>query len=571
MGSFRGDAKLSSSWPVRIAVNESLGPAATLAPQRRGDPHVRRRHRCPHAGEHARRELTPLRQSPGPARRGAQADRVAHIDKAARRLRTVFVLRAIEEMKASRKPQRRSTFGSHGAHALLPRRGLLRESLSREMDEIRRRRGLQTPWANAATASRPRYWQGSARPKARRGRGSAPAPPGWRSASVFFTGLPVHTRARRAPTILLLFVRGMSATWRITRGHVAWRGVGADQSSLIRASTRAASSVASSRSRTKSDHAHVASCQSWPITIDSIDFVQLLDLPVDLGRADAHAAGVEHRVRAAVDDHAAVRGDLAPVAVAPDAREALEVGGAVLRAVRIVPEAERHRRETASVQTSSPFCPTGSGVPVVVEHLDLHARAARHCSSPRQTGRVGQPPREAARRCRCRREIDDRQTSLLDVLVDVVEALRARAASRSTGSRRSDDELVRLRSDRRRPWPTASMNFGRGAEVRHAARRRRKSKRMLPLAARTASRRRAAASAPDASPDDEPVPHHPAAGREVEQRGRRASRRSAAECSLRCMQQRAARAVHDALRHAGRAASSRGCRAGWLNGRRWIG
>ena len=73
------------------------------------------------------------------------------------------------------------------------------------------------------------------------------------------------------------------------------------------------------------------------------DLVELLDLAVDLGGADAHAAGVQHRVGAAMDDDAAVRRDLAPVAVAPDVRVLVEVGGTVFGAIGVIPETDRHR------------------------------------------------------------------------------------------------------------------------------------------------------------------------------------------------------------------------------------
>ena len=44
----------------------------------------------------------------------------------------------------------------------------------------------------------------------------------------------------------------------------------------------------------------------------------LLDLPIDLRRADAHAAGIQHRVGAAVNDDAAVLASTRIVAVAPE-------------------------------------------------------------------------------------------------------------------------------------------------------------------------------------------------------------------------------------------------------------
>ena len=39
------------------------------------------------------------------------------------------------------------------------------------------------------------------------------------------------------------------------------------------------------------------------------DFLDLLDLAIDLGGADAHAAGIQHGIGAAVHDQSAARGD----------------------------------------------------------------------------------------------------------------------------------------------------------------------------------------------------------------------------------------------------------------------
>ena len=114
----------------------------------------------------------------------------------------------------------------------------------------------------------------------------------------------------------------------------------------------------------------------------------LLDLAVDLRGADAHAAGVERGVGAAVDDHAAVLGPFGEVAVAPDAGEALEIGGVVFGAVGIVPEADRHRRN-GRVQTSSPL-PEGSGRPSSSKTSIAMPRPGPWIS-PRQTGSVGTP------------------------------------------------------------------------------------------------------------------------------------------------------------------------------------
>ena len=95
-------------------------------------------------------------------------------------------------------------------------------------------------------------------------------------------------------------------------------------------------------------HTYVAHLARRPILADDDaldDLVELFDLAVNLGRADAHTGGIERGIRASVDNHAVVRGELDPVAVAPDAGKALEVRGAILRFPVIVPEPERHRRK----------------------------------------------------------------------------------------------------------------------------------------------------------------------------------------------------------------------------------
>ena len=55
------------------------------------------------------------------------------------------------------------------------------------------------------------------------------------------------------------------------------------------------------------------------------DLVDLLDLPVDLRRSNAHTAGIERGIAPAMNDHAIVRRDLGPVAMAPHIREMVEV------------------------------------------------------------------------------------------------------------------------------------------------------------------------------------------------------------------------------------------------------
>src|SRR5438552_4110601 len=130
------------------------------------------------------------------------------------------------------------------------------------------------------------------------------------------------------------------------RRHVTRRGVGADlpldpiDQRLVEGDTVAQAD--------EQHHAHIAHFARRPILTDDdalYDFLELLDLAVDFGGPDAHSARVERGVRAAVDDHAVVRAKLDPVAMTPDAGKTLEVRRAILRAIGIVPEAERHRRK----------------------------------------------------------------------------------------------------------------------------------------------------------------------------------------------------------------------------------
>ena len=117
---------------------------------------------------------------------------------------------------------------------------------------------------------------------------------------------------------------------------------------------------------------------------------------------------------------AVVLGELDVVAVVPDARKPLEVRRVVLAAVRIVPEADRHRRERRRADQLALLLPR-TDVPGLVEHLDLHAEP-RAWISPRQTGPVGLPPTKQLTMS-VPPEIDARWTSRLICSVDEVEAL----------------------------------------------------------------------------------------------------------------------------------------------------
>ena len=118
-------------------------------------------------------------------------------------------------------------------------------------------------------------------------------------------------------------------------------------------------------------------------------FGDLLHLPVDFGGADAHAAGIEGGVRAAVDDDAVVLGDLHVVAVAPYA-------GELARNTRRDTSRRRDRSRTPPASTGTARCrPSSPGLAAhrlarVVETSTFMPRP-RHCNSPRQTGSSGLP------------------------------------------------------------------------------------------------------------------------------------------------------------------------------------
>ena len=142
---------------------------------------------------------------------------------------------------------------------------------------------------------------------------------GLASASRFFTGRPWITSRTASSTILPLLVRGMSATWTILRRHVARRRVLADAHRGC--APASASSSADAVAQPDEQHDALVALPLLPDHERLDDLVELLDLPVDLRRADAHAARVQHGIGSAVDDDAAVRGDLGPVPVTPHARE----------------------------------------------------------------------------------------------------------------------------------------------------------------------------------------------------------------------------------------------------------
>ena len=132
MGSFRGDAKLST-WLVRIAVNESLGRlrrsrrSAEVIPMSVDDTDVPMQENMPDESPAAAPEVQALR---GEVRKLIES----RIDTLPDAFRTVFVLRAIEEMSVEETAAALDIPEATVRTRFFRARSLLRESLSREMD-----------------------------------------------------------------------------------------------------------------------------------------------------------------------------------------------------------------------------------------------------------------------------------------------------------------------------------------------------------------------------------------------------------------------------------------------------
>ena len=198
------------------------------------------------------------------------------------------------------------------------------------------------------------------------------------------------------------------------------------------------------------------------------------------------------------------------------------------------------------MQTSSPGTPEPAGIdlPVVVVDVDREAQpAALQLAAPH--GQRGVAEREA------RHDVgaagDRRQAEVvLDDLIDVVEALLGeRAPGREHRPQVRELEILARHHTQ---LPRRVDVLGRRAEVGHPLLFGEDPERAPAIDERRAveqEQRR-----PRGEAGDEPVPHHPAARGEVEQ-AVAALQVAVQQMLLEVLQQRAARAVHDAFRRAG--------------------
>ena len=276
----------------------------------------------------------------------------------------------------------------------------------------------------------------------------------------------------------------------------------------------------------------------------SSDFRHALDLRVNLRRADAHAAGIERGVGAAVDDDAAMRGPFGEVAMRPDAGKPLEIGAPVLRAIRIVPEHDRHGREGHGADELALLAPDRAAR--LVEHIDRHAEA-RPLDLAAPDGLRRYAEHEAGDDVGAagnRGEVDIR----LDRLVDEIEILRRQRRTRRGHHSQSRQIVAVARAKTRLAHCIDELR--RRAEDRHPLVLRIIEERApfwMEGRAVVEEKRRARCEA-----GGEPVPHHPAAGGEVEEPvfGRE---RAMQPVLFQMLEQRAAGAMHDAFRSARRA------------------
>ena len=251
---------------------------------------------------------------------------------------------------------------------------------------------------------------------------------------------------------------------------------------------------------------------------------------------------------------AAACGEHGEIAVAPDVREALEIRGAVAAAVGIVPETDGHRREGRGADE---FALQALQRPaVVVEDLDVHPepaalqfaaidgqRGIAECKAGHDVGAAGD-----RRELRCRRRSPRARS----------RTARAPAASPSTGScaaaRDRPGRRVGIRSSPARRGISGWCRRGRcqflaGQTPQHA---------LVRMERRAVEQHHGGCRLPGLASQFHIIQPH------VVKKNSR-SPTCTSECStvfLQVLQQGAARAVDDALRHAGGARVNRGCRAG---------
>jgi len=134
MGEFRGDAKVST-WLVRIAVNEAI---TRLHKQTRRAEIIRldadESHMDPHSSEDGMNPSSPEQPERATLRAETRKLLEARIDQLPDAFRTVFVLRAVEEMSVEEAAAALGIPEATVRTRFFRAKGMLREALSRDID-----------------------------------------------------------------------------------------------------------------------------------------------------------------------------------------------------------------------------------------------------------------------------------------------------------------------------------------------------------------------------------------------------------------------------------------------------
>src|SRR5574337_2097317 len=324
-------------------------------------------------------------------------------------------------------------------------------------------------------------------------------------------------------------------------GHVARRGVVADRGFDF-LDKRVIEPCAFAQTH-EQDYAYVA----LPVLADREaldDFRELFHLSIDFRGADAHAAGIERGIRAAVDDETVALREFRPVAVTPDSGEIIEIGGVVFPAVRVVPEMHRHAREGFHAHQFPR--PAAYGLAVLVPDFYRHAEATAlefawiHRQQRIAEGETRNDVGAAGNRGQAQLRFD--------VAVNVFGILGQQG--RAGGG--DDTQLVEfvffLRPDAE--FLRGRQVLGAGAENADAFRYGDAPQDvMMRMEWRAVVEQHACAHR---QTRHQPVPHHPAAGGVIKNHVL-ALEVGVQHQLLEMLNQRAAGAVHDALRHPGSA------------------
>ncbi len=114
------------------------------------------------------------------------------------------------------------------------------------------------------------------------------------------------------------------------------------------------------------------------------------DLAVNLRRANPHATGIQRRIRPAIDGKTVMVRLRNEIAMGPDVRILLKIGGVIALACLVAPKANRHTGEGLHTYQFSLFAGRGRFALVVID-LHRHAQARRlDFTAPDRLDRIAQ-------------------------------------------------------------------------------------------------------------------------------------------------------------------------------------